>query len=445
MTQKFAIAARSALQAGITSTATSLSIELSKADLFPVANTGTNAVGTAGKDWFKAVLEDASHNIEVIYVRTREAGSAGFSNVLRGQEGTTARAYLAGSIVGLRHTATDLEDAISFASGASSFWKTLVGWTTAALSRAALGATTIGDALFTAGSAAAARSTLGASSIGSAVFTATNQSEAREAIGALDSSLDSSFKNRLINAAGLINQRGVSGTVTLAAGAYGHDRFKAGASGCTYTFATSNNLTTFTISAGSLIQVIEGLNLEIGIYCLSWSGTAQGKIAGGTFTVSGVSVFIPGGINTNIEFSTGTLTAPQFEKGNTPTGFDYRPYAVEEMLCLRYLPSYVTFGSYSQPVPAPGRVLNTQSAQFVFIYKVRPRVPPTGLTISSLSNFSVSASTGSSTLISVTYAKSGVDAITIHVVTEYSSFTAGQVAELVSSPGQYILFTGCEL
>ena len=41
------------------------------------------------------------------------------------------------------------------------------------------------------------------------------------------------FKNRLINAQLLINQRGVSGTVTLSAGAYGHDRFKASASGCT--------------------------------------------------------------------------------------------------------------------------------------------------------------------------------------------------------------------
>ena len=69
------------------------------------------------------------------------------------------------------------------------------------------------------------------------------------------------FKNRIINGQLNINQRGVSGTVTLAAGAYGHDRFKGGASGCTYTFATSGNVTTLTISAGSLIQVIEGLNL----------------------------------------------------------------------------------------------------------------------------------------------------------------------------------------
>ena len=37
------------------------------------------------------------------------------------------------------------------------------------------------------------------------------------------------FKNKLIKSQGFINQRGLSGTVTLAAGVYGHDRFKVGA------------------------------------------------------------------------------------------------------------------------------------------------------------------------------------------------------------------------
>lgn len=54
-------------------------------------------------------------------------------------------------------------------------------------------------------------------------------------------------KNAIINGNFGINQRGLSGTVTLAANAYGHDRWKAGASGCTYTFATANNVTTLTV------------------------------------------------------------------------------------------------------------------------------------------------------------------------------------------------------
>lgn len=161
MAQKFTIAARSPLMANILAADTSLTVDLSKADLFPVADTGTDPIPTPGKDWFKVVLEDSSKNIEIVYVRTRASGAASMTNCLRGQEGTTARSYLAGSIVGLRHTAQDLGDAISLASGASTFWKDMLAIASAALSRAALGISTVGNALFTAANAGAARTALG--------------------------------------------------------------------------------------------------------------------------------------------------------------------------------------------------------------------------------------------------------------------------------------------
>jgi hypothetical protein len=179
MAQKFTLSARSALMANISAADTSLLVDITKADLFPVANTGSDPVPTVGKDWFKIILEDTSYNKEIVYVRTRVSGDAAMTQLLRGQEGTTARAFLAGgTIVGLRHTPEDLGDAISFASGASAFWKALVGWTTAALSRAALGASVVGDAIFTAANVGAARSALGATAIGDALFTATDQATA---------------------------------------------------------------------------------------------------------------------------------------------------------------------------------------------------------------------------------------------------------------------------
>jgi hypothetical protein len=143
-------------------------------------------------------------------------------------------------------------------------------------------------------------------------------------------------KNAIINGNFAVNQRAVSGTVTLAAGAYGHDRFKAGASGCTYTFATANNITTLTISAGSLIQVIEGNNLFTGTYTLSWVGTAQGKIGGGSYASSGVTGTPAGGSNLDIEFNTGTLSLVQFEPGAIATPFERRPFGDELALCQRY-------------------------------------------------------------------------------------------------------------
>ena len=142
--------------------------------------------------------------------------------------------------------------------------------------------------------------------------------------------------NKIINGNPLINQRGVSGTVVLAAGQYGHDRWKAGATGCTYTFATSANVTTLTISAGSLIQVVEGLNLQTGTHVLSWTGTAQGKIGAGSYAASGLTGAITGGTNTNVEFNTGTLSLVQLEPGTTATPFEQRPFGHELELCKRY-------------------------------------------------------------------------------------------------------------
>lgn len=144
-------------------------------------------------------------------------------------------------------------------------------------------------------------------------------------------------RNKIINGNFNINQRSVSGTVNLSAGAYGHDRFKAGASGCTYTFSTSGNVTTITISSGTLQQVIEGINIETGTYVLSWFGTAQGKINSGSYGASGaVTASLTGGSNQTIEFNTGTLTLIQLEKSATATPFENRLYGTELALCQRY-------------------------------------------------------------------------------------------------------------
>lgn len=113
MTQKLANKARSTLTGAITNVATSLTVQSADADLFPVATTGTSAVGTAGLDWFKIVLENNTGAYEIAYCRTRAAGVATLSNVIRGQEGTTALAFSAGDVVGLRMTKLDIENALA--------------------------------------------------------------------------------------------------------------------------------------------------------------------------------------------------------------------------------------------------------------------------------------------------------------------------------------------
>lgn len=185
-----------------------------------------------------------------------------------------------------------------------------------------------------------AQTGLGATATGRALFTAENSPAARSALDVYskaESGALTEFRNKIINPLFAINQRSVSGTVTLTAGKYGHDRFKAGASGCTYTFATSNGVTTITITAGSLIQTIEASAFAgaTGTYVLSWAGTAQGRINTAAYGASGRSAMVTGSANVNVEWSTGTLSRPQFELGFV-TPFASRHIGQELALCQRY-------------------------------------------------------------------------------------------------------------
>lgn len=180
--------------------------------------------------------------------------------------------------------------------------------------------------------------------LGTATLTTTDKTM-RGSVNEINASLSEMMKqNILINGDFRINQRVVSGTVTLSANTYGHDRWKAGASGCTYTFATSDGKTTITITAGSLIQVVEGINLTTGTYVLSWGGTATGKIGSGAYSSSGITSSVTGGTNLNIEFGIGTLFNAKLEKGTVVTPFISRIYGEEEILCKRYCQSFVAIG-----------------------------------------------------------------------------------------------------
>jgi hypothetical protein len=110
MPQLFTNNARALLTASIGASDTSMVVESDKAYLFPVANTGTDPV-PAATDWFKVTLQNSAGDVEIVYVRTRPSGSSVFSNVIRGQEDTTAISFSAGTVVGLRITALDIQSA----------------------------------------------------------------------------------------------------------------------------------------------------------------------------------------------------------------------------------------------------------------------------------------------------------------------------------------------
>ena len=258
------------------------------------------------------------------------------------------------------------------------------------------------------------------------------------------------LKNRVIDGGFILNQRVyVSGT-SLASGVYGHDRWKGGASGGTYTF-TQGALgvnTTITITAGSIIQVIEGCNVaEGGTYVLSWTGTAQGRLNGGTYGASG-TVTVTGwtaGTNLNVEFNTGTCGSVQLEKGSTATSFDYRDYGRELIMCQRYLPA-INYAGGANPYFGAGMAFGTTSAYYTVSFTVTPRVPPTGLTVSSAGHFSgFLASTGVSAATGISFGGAQNHSAFIQL-TGMSGLIGGNASLIyMNNSAAQMLFTGCEL
>lgn len=98
---KYSNNAVATLAAGITNTATSISVASTQGSLFPTLGAG---------DYFYATLIDSSNNLEIVKVTARAGDTL---TVSRGQEGTTARAYAAGDKLELRPTAQSLLDLIT--------------------------------------------------------------------------------------------------------------------------------------------------------------------------------------------------------------------------------------------------------------------------------------------------------------------------------------------
>lgn len=93
MSFNFSNNAASTLAAGINDTVTSLTVQSGDGALFP---------SPTGGDSFRCSLADASNNIEIVDVTTR---TGDVFTIVRGQESTTARTWLAGDSVTLRVTA----------------------------------------------------------------------------------------------------------------------------------------------------------------------------------------------------------------------------------------------------------------------------------------------------------------------------------------------------
>ena len=169
-------------------------------------------------------------------------------------------------------------------------------------------------------------------------LTAPQQKQARSNIGVNDS-------NVIINGDFRVNQVGYVSAAVLAAGVYGHDQWKAGASGGDYSFTQLKSSTQITIASGkSLIQPIEDVNVVGGSYVLTWTGTAQARAGVNTLTPAGSCAASPllitgqtAGTARCRSSSTAARSEPfKLEIGTTASPFIMGPYDQELATCMRY-------------------------------------------------------------------------------------------------------------
>ena len=98
MTIKFTNNASATLAASITSTQTSVSVTSGQGALFPTLSAG---------DYFYVTFSDSANNLEIAKCTARSSDTL---TVVRGQDGTTGRAFSAGDKCELRFTAAAIED-----------------------------------------------------------------------------------------------------------------------------------------------------------------------------------------------------------------------------------------------------------------------------------------------------------------------------------------------
>ena len=308
------------------------------------------------------------------------------------------------------------------------------------------------------------------------------------------------FRNRLINGDMRVDQRnsGAAQTITAAAAlAYTVDRWYAWCTGANVTGqrvagtgAQQNNYQ-FTgaasVTAINFAQRIEQNNsydlagttatLSVSLSnslltTVTWTayyantadtfGTIAAptvtSIATGTFTVTSTlttytaSIAIPAAATTGLQivFSVGTqisgtwvIGKAQLEIGSAATPYERLDYGRQLAQCQRYCPSYQGVGASNI---GTGSVFNTGGASVVMPLQVTPRVPPTGVTVTYTTGFSVSnVSGGSIALTSLYISAGGYTGVRMNAVTAGGLVAGNACAFYEGNINCLLIFTGCEL
>jgi len=185
-----------------------------------------------------------------------------------------------------------------------------------------------------------------------------------------------SYRNVLLNPRFKVNVFGQATSITLAAGGFWFCGWKGGASGCTLSLSGG----VVTITAGALVQVVDGADLDTDTYTINWTGTSA-------CTVDGVSraklatFGLTAGTNCTVQFGVGTLSLPQLERGSLATPFEYIPKILEDARCASRESRIIVAGGGYQPVAS--------CTWYTPISFTKKRATPTFAVLTTISSASV--------------------------------------------------------
>jgi len=182
-----------------------------------------------------------------------------------------------------------------------------------------------------------------------------------------------SGKNRVINGAFNVNERGYTSGTVQASGSYSMDRWRSSSANSSMTFTTAPQGQVVTL-VGSYQQRIERANMEAGSYMVSWQGSAQCRIyrVGDTppaYSISPIVFVCDGTSDVIIEFNAGTLWKVQVELGGAITPFEFRHISQEKWLCAWF---FERLSLNSAPC-ATGQALSATNATGFIPFKRKKR------------------------------------------------------------------------
>jgi hypothetical protein len=252
--------------------------------------------------------------------------------------------------------------------------------------------------------------------------------------------------NVIINGNFLVNQAALTSPVTLAAGARAHSCWKAGPFGATYSWSTVDGVTTLNITAGSIVQVIDGTDMPGGHHTAAWVGTAVGRFNAAAYGTAGLATAnLPAGTNATLELSAGTVALVSMAPGQVARPYPWRRLAEERALCEYRLPSIISNGETNI---ANGTITSAGNGYVVVNLKETPRAHPTGLVLvgGAVGSLTVTSGVTSAALTGLTFLGANDTRIALGVTWSGGPSSVGAAIYInTSTTPTRLLFTGAEL